>query len=132
MHCWRECDAVNVLFILRVLQTALAISASTVMKIPVLIERLPNQRFLATGAAWHMSAEGKTSEEALDRLRQQVRERLSRVSLLAYLDTEQLVPSPAKDHPLARFAGCMKDDPLYDEWQTAVAEYRASCDEDGA
>jgi hypothetical protein len=104
------------------------------MKIPVLIESLPDKRFRASGAAWQMSAEGQTSEEALDRLRREVQQRLSRVSLIAFLDldTEQLLPSPAKDHPLARFAGCMKDDPLYDEWQTAVAEYRASCDEDGA
>lgn len=33
------------------------------------------------------------------------------------------------EHPLAQFAGCMKDDPLYDEWQAAVTENRASRDQ---
>lgn len=101
------------------------------MKIPVLIEPLPDHRYRATGAAWEMSAEGGTSEEALDRLRLEVQQRLSHGSEVTFLDTEQLVPSKPAEHPLARFAGCMKDDPLYDEWQAAVSEYRASCDRDG-
>ena len=102
------------------------------MKIPVLIEPLPGERFRASGAAWEMSAEGRTSEEALDRLRQEIQQRLSHGSQVTFLDTEQLAPDSKSEHPLARFAGCMKDDPLYDEWQAAVAEYRASCDRDGA
>ena len=102
------------------------------MKIPVLIEPLADRRFRASGAAWEMSAEGQTSEEALERLRLEVQQRLSHGSQVTFLDTEQLAPNKASEHPLARFAGCMKDDPLYDEWQSAVAEYRASCDRDGA
>ena len=102
------------------------------MKIPVLIEPLPGERFRASGAAWEMSAEGQTSEEALDRLRQEVRNRLLHGGQVTFLDTDQLAPNSTTEHPLARFAGCMKGDPLYDEWQTAVAEYRASCDQDGA
>ena len=102
------------------------------MKIPVLIEPLPDRRYRASGAAWERSAEGETSEEALERLRLEVQQRLSNGSEVTFLDTEQLVPSQSSEHPLARFAGCMKDDPLYDEWQSAVSEYRASRDRDGA
>lgn len=102
------------------------------MKIPVLIEPLPDHRFRASGAAWEISAEGESSEEALESLRQEVQQRLSGGSQVTFIDTEQLVQSKSSEHPLARFAGCMKDDPLYDEWQSAVAEYRASCDDDGA
>lgn len=98
------------------------------MKIPILIEPLSEHRFRASGAAWEMSAEGQTSEEALDRLRQEMQQRLTRGSRVTFLDTEQLGPS---EHPLARFAGCMKDEPLYDEWQVAVSEYRANCEQDG-
>ncbi len=98
------------------------------MKIPVLIEPLSEHRFRASGAAWEMSAEGQTSEEALDRLRQEMQQRLTRGSQVTFLDTDQL---GASGHPLARFAGCMKDDPLYDEWQAGVSEYRASCEQDG-
>ena len=102
------------------------------MKIPVLIEPISDHRYRASGAAWEMSAEGQTSEEALERLRKEVQQRLSHGSQVTFLDTEQLVPGQPGEHPLARFAGCMKDDPLYDEWQAAVAEYRESCDQDGA
>ena len=98
------------------------------MKIPILIEPLSEHRFRASGAAWDISAEGQTSEEALDRLRQEMQQRLTRGSRVTFLDTEQLGPS---EHPLARFAGCMKDEPLYDEWQVAVSEYRANCEQDG-
>ena len=102
------------------------------MKNPVLIEPLPGERFRASGAAGEMSAERQTSEEALERLRQEVRQRLSHGSQVTFLDTERIAPNSQSQHPLARFAGCMMDDPLYDEWQTAVAEYRASCDQHGA
>ncbi len=101
------------------------------MKFPVLIETLPDQRFRARGAAWDISAEGQTSEEALQRLREQLQQRLSGGSQVVFLDTEQLVPPSPTEHPLARFAGCLKDEPLYGEWQAAVAEYRAGCDQDG-
>ena len=102
------------------------------MKIPVLIEPIADRRFRASGAAWEISAEGETSEEALATLRHEVQQRLSGGTQVTFIDTEQLVSNGESEHPLARFAGCMKDDPMYDEWQAAVAEYRASCDQDGA
>lgn len=100
------------------------------MRFPVLIESLPDHRFRAQGAAWDISAEGQTSAEALQRLREQLHQRLSGGSQVVFLDTEQLVPPSPMEHPLARFAGCLKDEPLYDEWQSAVAEYRMRCDQD--
>ena len=102
------------------------------MKIPVLIEPLPDHRFRASGASWDISAEGQTSEEALQRLQQELQQRLRGGSQVVFLDTEQFGPSTPAEHPLARFAGCMKDEPLYDEWQAAVSEYRQKCDQDGA
>ena len=102
------------------------------MRIPVLIEPISDQRFRASGAAWEMSAEGDSSEEALERLRNEVQQRLSHGSQVTFLDIELLAPNSKSEHPLARFAGCMKDDSLYDEWQAAVAEYRTCCDQDGA
>ena len=101
------------------------------MKIPVLIEPLPDHRFRASGVSWDISAEGQTSEEALQRWQRELQERLRGGSHVVFLDTDQLSTSTSSEHPLARFAGCMKDEPLYDEWQAAVAEYRAQCDQDG-
>lgn len=101
------------------------------MRVPVLIDPLPDQRFRARGLAWDISAEGETSEEALRRLQAELQRRLASGSQVVFLETEVSPTGIGAEHPLARYAGCMKDDPLYDEWQAAVAEYRAQCDRDG-
>ena len=101
------------------------------MRIPVLIEPLPDHRFRARGAAWDISAEGQTSEEALGRLQEEFQQRLASGSQVVFLETDVSSTGTGAEHPLARFAGCMKDEPLYDEWQAAVAEYRAQCDQRG-
>ena len=48
------------------------------------------------------------------------------------VDGTQLVPLeiPAGEHPLAAFAGMFRDDPLFEEWQQAIAEYRQQAEED--
>jgi hypothetical protein len=33
------------------------------------------------------------------------------------------------DSPIAKFAGWLEDDPLYEPWQAAIAEYRRQRDE---
>jgi len=33
-------------------------------------------------------------------------------------------------HPLAEFAGMFKDDPMFEDWQRAIAEYRRKVDND--
>jgi hypothetical protein len=41
-------------------------------------------------------------------------------------------PAISNEHPLARFAGGLKDDPLFDDWQAAIEEFRKQRDvEDG-
>jgi hypothetical protein len=37
---------------------------------------------------------------------------------------------PAPQNPMARFAGMFEDDPLYDDWQLAIAELRRQADAD--
>lgn len=101
------------------------------MRVPVLIDPLPDQRFRARGVAWDISAEGQTSDEALRRLQAELQQRIANGSQVVFLETESSQPAIGAEHPLARYAGCMKDDPLYDEWQAAVAEYRAQCDRVG-
>ncbi len=102
------------------------------MKIPVLIEPIGNDRFRARGVSLGLEAEGHTSEEALERVQEQLRSRLSQGGQLAFVETESREQTGPAEHPLAKFAGCMSDEPLYEDWQAAVAEYRASCDREGA
>lgn len=95
------------------------------MQIPVLIEPIAGNGYRARGAEpFALSAEGATQEEALAKLREQLRERLKAGAAIVPLE---LAPEP---HPLAKFAGMFKDDPLIEEWKQSMAEYRKSIDDD--
>lgn len=98
------------------------------MQIPVVIERLPGNRFRAKSATAQLFAvEGESAEESL-RL---WRERFSSV-LPADAEVVRVEPAILNEHPLARFAGDLKDDPLFDDWQAAIEEFRQQRDlEDG-
>jgi predicted RNase H-like HicB family nuclease len=95
------------------------------MQIPVLIEPVAGNGFRARGSEpFPLTVQGATAEEALQKLRELIQSRL--------VGGTQVVPLeiPVGEHPLAPFAGMFKDDPLFEEWQKAIAEYRQQADED--
>ena len=92
------------------------------MNIPVLIEPLGPQRFRATVFA--LSAEGGTEDEAIQRVRDEL---TTRLSAGARIDAIR-VPISGTDGELPSAAGILKDNPLYDEWREAIAEYRRQVD----
>ena len=95
------------------------------MQITVLLEPMNGQGFRATGCEpFAFAAEGATREEALNRLKSQVQARLSGGAEVVALDVAP------QEHPLMKFAGMFKDDPFFDEWQQAIAEYRDKIDKD--
>jgi len=95
------------------------------MQIPVLIKPVAGNGFHATGAApFGLTAEGATREEALQKLRQLIATCLAEGAELVALDV------PPSGHPLAAYAGKFKDDPMFDEWQQAIAELRRREDEE--
>jgi hypothetical protein len=95
------------------------------MHLPVLIEPVAGNGFRATGGPpFILSAEGATREEALQKLRQAIARRLETGAEIVSLEI------PESEHPLAPFAGMFKDNPLFDEWQQAMAEYRRQVDEE--
>ena len=95
------------------------------MQIPVLIEPCESNGYRATtGPPLALSADGATREQALFHLRQALQRRLSAGAEIATLN----VPGP--QHPLASFAGMFKDNPLFDEWQQAIADYRQKVEDD--
>src|SRR5437588_691284 len=93
------------------------------MEIPVLIEEVPGTGFRATGGLG-FSAEGPTREEAFRKLEAELRDRISAGAEVVTL--QLAVP----EHPWLRFAGVLRDDPLFDEWQEAIAERRRQVDAD--
>jgi predicted RNase H-like HicB family nuclease len=93
------------------------------MQIPVLIEPMAGNRFRARGPfAW--TAEGATPEEALQNLRQVIEGQLNAGAQLVALE----VPPP--ENPWLATAGMFAENPLFDEWQQAIAENRRQADAD--
>jgi predicted RNase H-like HicB family nuclease len=94
------------------------------MQIPILIEPVSGNGFRARGGEpFAVTADGATREEALHKLREVIHARIAAGGQVVPLDL------PETAHPLAPFAGMFKDDPLFDEWQAAIAEYRQQVDE---
>ena len=95
------------------------------MQIPILIERVAGNGYRSRGGeAFALSAEGETREEVMAKLRDQLQSRLRDGSSIASLDVS------VGTHPLAKFAGMFKDDPLFENWQKSIAKYRREVDAD--
>jgi hypothetical protein len=95
------------------------------VRIPILLEPVAGNGYRARGIEpFSLTAEGATREEALDRFRQLLADRLAGGAEIVALD----VPTAA--HPLAEFAGMFKDDSLIDDWKQSMAEYRRKVDAD--
>ena len=88
-----------------------------------LIEKTATGYRATTGKPLEVQAEGNTREETLNRLRNIVFARLSEGVELV----ELTLPKP---HPLAEFAGDMKNDPLYGEWVAEMKAYRQECEQE--
>jgi hypothetical protein len=94
------------------------------MQIPVLVERVKGNGYRARSSEpFALTVKGATREEALAKLREKICSRLGRDSEMVGLE----VPEP---HPWMKYAGMFKDDPLFDDWQKAIAEYRRKVNED--
>src|SRR5437868_5067871 len=95
------------------------------MQIPILIEAVAGNGYRSRGGEpYALSAEGATREEVLAKLQEQLRARIKAGAAIVPLDV------PDEAHPLARFVGMFKDDPLIDQWKQAMADYRRKVDED--
>ena len=93
------------------------------MQIPVLVEPISGNAYRASvGAPLTLTAEGRTRDEALVRLRDMIVGRVAEGASIVSLDLL------STDRPWARFAGMLRDDPHFDDWQAAIAEYRLKVD----
>jgi hypothetical protein len=91
------------------------------MQVPVLIEPMSGTGFRASG--FQITAEGATREEALKRLRDELDARIKAGAEIVYVDM------PA-ENPWMKMAGMYKDNPMFDEWKQAMADYRDAVDND--
>jgi hypothetical protein len=94
------------------------------MEIPVLIEPFGDDAFRATcGAPWNLETTAPTRDQAVEMLREQIDDRLEAGAEVIELKLGD------RPHPLAKFAGIFKDDPLLEDWKQAMAEYRQAVEE---
>jgi hypothetical protein len=94
------------------------------VEIPVLVESVAGNGYRArSGEPLALTAEGATEEEALRNLQGLLTERLASAGRLVTL------PVPGPEHPLARFAGRWKDDPLFDDVVQIMEERRRQDDQ---
>jgi hypothetical protein len=97
------------------------------MELSVIVEPVAGNGYRATGTeglSFGLAAEGTTREEALERLNGLVKARAARGAEVRPLQ------DPTGPHPWSRFAGTLRDEPLFDAWQQAMEEHRRRLDED--
>lgn len=99
----------------------------------VTVENGAANRYTATVIGWPTCmAEGKTREEAIDRVKQRFTERLAHLEIVPIeVDLPRLEPiATSAEHPWAKFAGMYQANPLFDEVLDSIPAYRRAIDED--
>ncbi|MBY0525080.1 MAG: hypothetical protein K2R98_16870 [Gemmataceae bacterium] len=95
------------------------------MQIPVVVEQVAGNGYRArAGEPFAVTVEGATHAEALEKLRESIEGRIAAGIQVVSLEI------PTTDDPWLAMRGIFKDDPLFDEWQRAIAEYRRQVDQD--
>jgi predicted RNase H-like HicB family nuclease len=115
------------------------------MNIPVMIQPIAGKGFLAQASSpFDWKAEGATEEEALKNLQAVAmkciagRCKIGSITVPDWNDplakaraNGALIEPPQGEHPLLKWAGTLDlNDPLVQEWQKAVEEYRREIDAD--
>lgn len=96
------------------------------MTVSVLVEPVGAGGFRATlNEAWGLFAEAATKDEAMDRLRDLLAKRLSGGAEMRVL---KLAGDEKKSDPWEAGFGMFRDNPMFDEWQEAIREYRRERD----
>jgi len=95
------------------------------MEIPIVVEPLEGSGFRASsGVLLGLESQAPTREEAVEKLRGMIDGRLMNGVEIRELEIG------GTNHPLAPFAGMLKDDPLVQPLRDAIAEYRQSREDD--
>lgn len=95
------------------------------MRVTVLVEQVDLHKYRAsTSQPVTMESEGSTSDEAIERLCELARQRLTSGELRVVAIPE--IPEP---NPWVRYAGVWKDHPDFDAFLENIAEYRRDVDQ---
>lgn len=90
------------------------------MKAMILVERVGKQQYRAsTAKPIALTAEGRTRQQAVRRLRELLRTRLARADVL-----QTSVPGKPESNPWLAFAGIWRDHPDFNAFRRRIAEYQ--------
>ena len=96
------------------------------MDIAVVVEKVADNGYQATSyVPTHVVAQGRTRQEALDRLCEQLRTRLSSAEMVTLS-----IPLLGDAHPWKAMAGSWRDSPDRSEIERNLQEYRQQVDAD--
>jgi predicted RNase H-like HicB family nuclease len=96
------------------------------MDISVVVEKVTDNGYQATSyVPTHVVAQGRTRQEALDRLCEQLRTRLSSAEMVTLS-----IPLLSDAHPWKAIAGSWRDSPDRSEIERNLQEYRQQVDAD--
>ncbi len=94
------------------------------MRIPILIEPTTERRYRATGGGpFAFSVEAETAEAAVEKMKDLIADRVQHGAVIAELDL------PSGENPWLKGAGMFRNDPFFDDWQLAIADYRHQIDQ---
>ena len=95
------------------------------MQLTILVEQIDDQTYRAeTAQPIALATEGRTREEAVERLHKLAQRRLTAGELL-----QLELPDVAEPHPWTPYAGMWKDHPDFDDFLSHIADYRRELDE---
>jgi predicted RNase H-like HicB family nuclease len=95
------------------------------MDIQVFLQPVDGSGFRAeTSPPWNVTAQGATREEALDRVRNQIRAKLADGSEVVSVAVNE------PENPWLKLAGVHQNDPHYQDYLNAVADYRQQIESD--
>jgi hypothetical protein len=95
------------------------------MQLTILLEPVNGRGYRASGGEpFHLSVEGASREEALQKLQSEIQARISGGAEVIVLNL------PVESNPWLRIAGMYKDDPMFEAWQQAIADYRDEVEKD--
>jgi hypothetical protein len=90
----------------------------------VLVEPVAGGFQARTGEPFSLTAAGSSRDGALQKLHELIKARLATGAEIVPLEVGPPEPLPLPP------PGIFKDNPLFDEWQEAIAEYRRKIDEE--
>jgi hypothetical protein len=107
---------------------ASAIEMEPLMQIPVVVETLGVNQFRAEAPApFSVTAEAKTSAEAVQNLRARIEKEFANGKQIVALNLEV-----SGENPWIQFAGHLKDETFLSDFQEGLVEYRRQRDPDDA